>query len=72
MTGAYIERGAIIEVIDFSPEDAPLSLLFARVESMTRPGAVTPFLPLPPGRSAQPGQCVYFFMFSDGDGRIIM
>lgn len=58
--GAQIERGRIYAANDGT----------YRVESLTRYGIITPFLPTIGGELFQIGEIVEYFMFDDGDGRI--
>ena len=56
--GVTIERGRVIS-------DK------GRVESLTRPGLVTPELKAVEGFTFQTGMYVYYFMFADGSGLIL-
>ena len=57
--GARIERGKIYEVCSDG----------YKVESYSRDGLITPSLPA--DQTLEAGDWVYFFMFSDGNGKII-
>lgn len=65
MEGAAIERGRVISVDS--------ARTHARVESITRAGVIAPSLaiPNPIDTNLRAGEYVYFFMFSDGGGRIL-
>ena len=59
--GAVIERGEIIEIEN--------NLYVVR--SLTRSGVITPPMRAADGTTYRNGDRVYFFMFADGNGRII-
>lgn len=65
MEGAAIERGEVIEMADGR----------CRVQSFTRPGITTPMIPVLPVQTdvdVQVGDHVYFFVFPDGHGAVLM
>lgn len=62
MSGAMIERGRVIGIDDGGR---------LKIESLTRYGVVTPYLDAPEGAEYHAGDTVCFFMFDDGDGRVL-
>lgn len=59
--GAAIERGKVVGL-----ENGRYI-----VESLTREGIITPPMEAMDGQTYQAGDTVYFFMFDDGQGRIV-
>lgn len=57
--GARIERGIIVHAKDGMYE----------VKSLTRDGIITP--PIKGNGNYDAGDCVYFFIFDDGNGMVI-